>query len=106
MSRERAQAVLVLSTPLFIAGAKPLAELGLRHKLPSLYGPKQHVEAGGLMSYSPDRADLWDGRHQDLRVGDPADALSARMLLGEYARVMSTLTAEDVLASHEASLGG
>jgi len=59
MSKERAQAVLVLSTPLFIAGAKPLAELGLRHRLPSLYGPKQHVEAGGLMSYSPDRADLW-----------------------------------------------
>ena len=56
--------------------------------------------------HPPDRADLWDGRHQDLRVGDPADALSARMLLGEYARVMSTLTAEDVLASHEASLGG
>jgi ABC-type uncharacterized transport system substrate-binding protein len=23
------------------------------------YGPKQHVTAGGLMSYSPDRADLW-----------------------------------------------
>ena len=59
MRKERAQAVLVLSTPLFIAGAKPLAELGLRHKLPSLYGPRQHVEAGGLMSYSPDRADLW-----------------------------------------------
>ena len=54
-----AQAVLVLSTPLFITGARPLAELGLRHKLPSLYGPKNHVEAGGLMSYSPDRADLW-----------------------------------------------
>jgi putative ABC transport system substrate-binding protein len=59
MSKERAQAVLVLSTPLFIAGAKPLAELGLKHKLASLYGPKQHVVAGGLMSYSPDRADLW-----------------------------------------------
>jgi putative ABC transport system substrate-binding protein len=59
MSRERAQAVLVLSTPLFIAGAKPLAELGLKYRLPSLYGPKQHVDAGGLMSYSPDRADLW-----------------------------------------------
>jgi ABC transporter substrate binding protein len=24
-----------------------------------LYGPKQHVTVGGLMSYSPDRADLW-----------------------------------------------
>ena len=57
--RERADAVLVLSTPLFIAGAKRLAELALTHNLPSLFGPKHHVEAGGLMSYSPDRADLW-----------------------------------------------
>lgn len=59
MVRERADGVLVLSTPLFIAGAKPLADLALKHKLPSLFGPKHHVMAGGLMSYSPDRADLW-----------------------------------------------
>jgi putative ABC transport system substrate-binding protein len=59
MARERANGVLVLSTPLFIAGAKQLAELALNHKLPSLFGPKHHVVAGGLMSYSPDRADLW-----------------------------------------------
>ena len=59
MLRDRADAVLVLSTPLFIAGAKPLAELALTHKLPSLFGPRHHVEAGGLMSYSPDRNDLW-----------------------------------------------
>jgi putative ABC transport system substrate-binding protein len=59
MVRERANGVLVLSTPLFIAGAKRLAELALTHKLPSLFGPKHHVVAGGLMSYSPDRADLW-----------------------------------------------
>jgi putative ABC transport system substrate-binding protein len=59
ISRERAGGVLVLSTPLFIAGAKRLAELAITHKLPSLFGPKHHVEAGGLMSYSPDRADLW-----------------------------------------------
>jgi ABC-type uncharacterized transport system substrate-binding protein len=77
MTRERAQAVLVLSTPLFIAGAKSLAELGLRHKLASLYGPKQHVMAGGLMSYSPDRADLWRrGAHyvdEVLKGAKPAD---------------------------------
>jgi putative ABC transport system substrate-binding protein len=59
ISREHAGGVLVLSTPLFIAGAKRLAELALTHKLPSLYGPRHHVEAGGLMSYSPDRADLY-----------------------------------------------
>jgi ABC-type uncharacterized transport system substrate-binding protein len=59
ISRERAGAVLVLSTPLFIAGARPLAELAMKHRLPTMFGPREHVEAGGLMSYSPDRADLW-----------------------------------------------
>jgi ABC-type uncharacterized transport system substrate-binding protein len=55
----QADGVLVLSTPIFIAGAKRLAELALGHKVPSLFGPKHHVIAGGLMSYSPDRADLY-----------------------------------------------
>jgi len=55
----RPDAVLVLSTPLFIAGAQRLAELALTHKLPSLFGPRHHVEAGGLMSYSPNRPDNW-----------------------------------------------
>jgi putative ABC transport system substrate-binding protein len=59
MVRERADGVLVLSTPLFIAGAQPLADLSVKHKLPSLFGPKDHVAAGGLMSYSPDRRDLY-----------------------------------------------
>jgi putative ABC transport system substrate-binding protein len=59
MIRERAGGVLVLSTPLFIAGAKPLAELALRNRLPSMFGPRHHVEAGGLMSYSPQRSDLY-----------------------------------------------
>jgi putative ABC transport system substrate-binding protein len=59
ISRERADAVLVLSTPIFIAGARRLAELAITHKLPSVFGPRHHVEAGGLMSYSPDRADLY-----------------------------------------------
>lgn len=59
MIRNDADGVLVLSTPLFIASAKRLADLALLHKLPSLFGPKHHVHAGGLMSYSPDRSDLW-----------------------------------------------
>jgi putative tryptophan/tyrosine transport system substrate-binding protein len=57
--KERAGAVLVLSTPLFMGGAKRLAELALTHKLPTMFGPREHVEAGGLLSYSPDRADLY-----------------------------------------------
>ncbi len=77
MMRERADAVLVLSTPLYIAGAKRLAELALAHKLPSLFGPRHHVGAGGLMSYSPDRADLYrrGATYVDkiLRGMDPSD---------------------------------
>jgi len=57
--RERSNGVLVLSTPFFIADAKRLADLAAAHKLPTLFGPKHHVIVGGLMSYSPDRADLW-----------------------------------------------
>ena len=54
----RADAVLILTTPLFIAGAQRLAKLALTHKLPSM-GLKYLVEAGGLMSYWPNRADYW-----------------------------------------------
>jgi len=77
MAQERAGAVLVLSTPLFIGGAKRLAELALTHKLPSMFGPREHVEAGGLMSYSPDRADLYRRAagyvDRILRGANPAD---------------------------------
>lgn len=58
--QERANGVLVLSTPLFMGGAKELADLALTHKLPTMFGPREHVEAGGLLSYSPDRADLYN----------------------------------------------
>jgi putative ABC transport system substrate-binding protein len=57
--QERAGAVLVLSTPVFMGGAKRLAELALTHKLPTMFGPREHVDAGGLLSYGPDRADLY-----------------------------------------------
>jgi ABC-type uncharacterized transport system substrate-binding protein len=59
IARGRAGGVLVLSTPLFISGARRLAELAMAHKLPSMFGPRAHAEAGGLMSFGPDRADLF-----------------------------------------------
>jgi putative tryptophan/tyrosine transport system substrate-binding protein len=59
MSSARADAVLVLSTPLFIAAAAELAGIAINHNLPTLFGPREHAEAGGLISYGPDRAHLW-----------------------------------------------
>jgi putative ABC transport system substrate-binding protein len=59
MTREGAEAVLVLSTPAYTAGAQRLADLALAHKIPSMYAPSEHARAGGFMSFGPDRADLW-----------------------------------------------
>jgi putative ABC transport system substrate-binding protein len=39
--------------------AGQLADLAKKHKLPTMFGPREHVEAGGLLSYGPDRADLY-----------------------------------------------
>jgi ABC-type uncharacterized transport system substrate-binding protein len=72
-----ADAVLVLTTPMFVAGAQPLAELALRHKLLSVFTPRENVEAGGLMSYSPNRADYYRRGaiyvDQILKGANPAD---------------------------------
>jgi putative ABC transport system substrate-binding protein len=42
-----------------MGAARQLADLAIKHKLPTMFGPREHVEAGGLLSYSPDRADLY-----------------------------------------------
>jgi putative ABC transport system substrate-binding protein len=59
MNRGRANGVLVLSTPLFMGEAKRMGDLALTNKLPAMFAPSEHVEAGGLMSYGPDRADMF-----------------------------------------------
>jgi putative ABC transport system substrate-binding protein len=57
--RDRAGAVLVLSTPLFIAEARRLAELAIQQKVATMFGPRAHADAGGLLSFGPDRTDLF-----------------------------------------------
>ena len=42
-----------------MGGAKRLAELAVRHRLPTMFGPREHAEAGGLLSYGPDRTELY-----------------------------------------------
>ena len=59
IARQQSVAVLVLSTPLYMGESKRLAELALANKLPTMFGPREHVEAGALLSYGPARADLY-----------------------------------------------
>ena len=58
IAREHAHAVLVLSFGPYIAERRLLAELATRHQLPTMFAVRDHVEAGGLMSYGPDYSEL------------------------------------------------
>jgi putative tryptophan/tyrosine transport system substrate-binding protein len=59
MVRARAQAVLVIGSPVFIAERHRVAELAITHRLPTMLQTKEAVEAGGLMSYGPNFEDLY-----------------------------------------------
>jgi len=58
MSRERADGFLEVPSVFTLPYRNLLAELALRHRFPSMFGRKDNVEAGGLMSYSADTIDL------------------------------------------------
>jgi len=59
MRQERASAVLVLADPMFYAQRVRIADLATKYRLPAMYGLKEHAEAGGLLTYSADFADLY-----------------------------------------------
>ena len=59
MARARAQAVLVLGAAIFLAERQRVAELAIKHRLPTMSMLKDVVDAGGLMSYSPNYDDLY-----------------------------------------------
>jgi putative tryptophan/tyrosine transport system substrate-binding protein len=59
MLRERVASILVVASPLTYSQRAPLAELALKYRLPGMFGTRENVEAGGLMSYSADIVDLY-----------------------------------------------
>ena len=59
MTRERANAVLVISAVMFFGAQRQLASLALKHRLPTMFGLREHAEAGGLLSYGTNNADLF-----------------------------------------------
>jgi len=52
--KERASALITISGTLMSRNAKPIADLAIKNRLPTMYERPQYVEAGGLMSYSAD----------------------------------------------------
>jgi ABC-type uncharacterized transport system substrate-binding protein len=51
-SKGRAGAVLVMGGPTFNSQRKLLADLAIKHRLPSMYDRPEYVERGGLVTYS------------------------------------------------------
>jgi ABC-type uncharacterized transport system substrate-binding protein len=58
MVRERVGGFLVVASPLSQSQRAPLAEVALKYRLPGMFGAKESVEAGGLMSYGADFNDM------------------------------------------------
>ena len=56
--KARAQALITIRTPLFNNHRKQIADLAIRSRLPAIYDERAYVEAGGLMSYGTNLADL------------------------------------------------
>src|SRR5438093_4158804 len=58
VSKERADAVLLLGGPMLAAQGPLCADLAIKNRLPAIYWRSEIVEAGGLMSYGVSQTDL------------------------------------------------
>jgi putative ABC transport system substrate-binding protein len=59
MVRDRADAVYAPETPINVRQRRLLVDLALEYRLPAIYGSRDYVEAGGLMSYGPNYSELF-----------------------------------------------
>lgn len=66
MTRTRVQAFVVGPNPVPRTRQKEIVEFAARNRLPAMYGGRDYVDAGGLMSYNPSRPDM--GRRSALYV--------------------------------------
>jgi len=59
MTKKRVQAFILIPTPLFTYHRKVIVDLASKSRLPAIYPHRGYVEAGGLMSYAANPADLF-----------------------------------------------
>jgi putative tryptophan/tyrosine transport system substrate-binding protein len=59
LTTERVNLVIVHPDPMFVNERRRIAELAIAAQLPIVYGFREHVEDGGLMSYGIDLRENW-----------------------------------------------
>jgi putative tryptophan/tyrosine transport system substrate-binding protein len=55
----RADALIVAPTALMVTNRGRIANLALKDRLPSMFAVREMVDAGGLMAYGPNLAEMW-----------------------------------------------
>lgn len=77
MARERADALIVLPSPMLFTERRHIVDLATRHRLPSIAMAREYAKLGGLMSYGASIRDLFRraGAYVDmiLHGAKPAD---------------------------------
>jgi putative tryptophan/tyrosine transport system substrate-binding protein len=59
LKREGAQALYAPETPINVRHRALIVELAAKYQLPAMYGSREFVEGGGLMSYGPNFSDIF-----------------------------------------------
>ena len=59
LNKQRPDGLYVIASPLMDANQKRIVGFALKSRLPSVYGNREAVDAGGLMSYGADLADSY-----------------------------------------------
>ena len=57
--KQRADAVQVVNDTLTQNNVRRIVDLSAKHRLPSIFGSREFVDAGGLMAYGPNFTDLY-----------------------------------------------
>ena len=77
MARARADALVVAPDALMFSSRTRIATLAAKNRLPAIYGQKEYVETGGLISYGIDLTDIFrrSAGHVDkiLKGANPAE---------------------------------
>ena len=58
-TRARVGALFIMPAPVIITNLKRIADLAAKSRLPSIFHVSEFADAGGLVAYGPDRADLF-----------------------------------------------
>jgi putative ABC transport system substrate-binding protein len=59
IAQARAGALLLLASPVFHRERQRIAELAVKNRLPTMAGAREHVEAGGFMTYGVNLSDMY-----------------------------------------------